>query len=187
MYPHIYPPGTATGYTEDRENFKWETVEWGKCPCGLWHSNRVIPDSFWNKKWTGKKKQREKVGVILFKDNRELWVTQSYNNCFGFPKGEKESDETPIVGAAREFYEETGTKIQIETLKKCKKINAKIRDIFYTFYIWNVPKSFELTTYPLDDVEITSCGWIDISNIGSLRLSKAIQKIFNIFERTLEK
>ena len=181
MKPHLYPPGKATGILKQDNTFSWEPVEWGKCSCGLFHSNRSIPQAFWNKPWTRRTKQREKVGIILIRDNKEIWVTQSYNNCFGFPKGEKEINENVLEGAAREFYEETGTSITLETLQECNTIRIKIRDIKYTFYIVKVPATFEITSYPIDDVEITSYGWKPINDVMSLKLSKAIQKIFGIY------
>jgi 8-oxo-dGTP pyrophosphatase MutT (NUDIX family) len=166
--------------------WKWKDVIWMKCKCGLWHSNRIIPNSFWNQKWEKRNAiKRQKVGVILVRNKKEIWVTQSYNKCYGFPKGEKEENETIEECAKREFKEETGFNIDKINLNDQIVISTKIENILYIFYIIHVPRSFELDSFPLDDVEITSCGWVGINEILTLKLSKAIKRIFELFYKNL--
>jgi len=162
-----------------RNHFHWDRVTWTKCSCGLYHSNRDIPPEFWKRKWK-KKKKREKVGIMIIKNNY-IWVTQSYNKCFGFPKGEKEHGETDEDTCIREFKEETGSIIDKKFLKDSQKIVIKVRDIKYTFFVLFVKNDFSINTTPEDDVEITSFGWKNINNIYDLHLSKAIKKTLHIF------
>ncbi len=178
---HLRPNGYAKGVKTLDGKWKWEKTSWVKCHCGLWHSNRKIPRIFWKQEWViNNTTDRKKVGIILIRDNKEVWITQSYHKCFGFPKGEKEKGETVEECARREFLEETGYEINNLNLDACVRIGTFIEDVEYIFYIWNVPKSFNLSSFPLDDVEITSCGWFPIKNLGDLKLSKAIRKIFRV-------
>lgn len=182
---HKKPRGKATGMFINGE-WVWDCVSWSKCHCGLWHSNRFIPQDFWNQKWKKpSNKNRKKVGVILIKDKKYLWVTQSYHKCYGFPKGEKELNETVEECAKREFKEETGCSIQNVELSNCIVVRTSIENIQYIFYCIHVPGNFELGTFPEDDVEITSCGWVSIENVDNLKLSKAIKRIFEMFKKNM--
>lgn len=176
------PYGKSSGKRIENGDWKWQKVSWVKCHCGMWHSNRFIPRSFWYQKWEIKNKDRKKVGIMLIRDNSEVWITQSYHNCFGLPKGEKEITETVEECAKREFLEETGCSIENVQLSKCVSIITNIENIQYIFYVIHVPKSFELYTFPVDDVEITSCGWMNLREIDTLKLSKAIKRIFELFK-----
>ena len=166
-----------------KNHFHWDKVTWRKCSCGLYHSNREIPSEFWKRKWK-KKKKREKVGIMIVK-NDYIWVTQSYNKCFGFPKGEKEQGESDKDTCIREFKEETGGTIDEKSLKDAEKICIKVRDIKYTFFVLFVDNYFNINTTPEDDVEITSFGWKKLDEIYNLHLSKAIKKTLKVFFNTL--
>lgn len=183
------PVRIAGGEQIDKENhiWKWDSVLWSECDfCGFFHSNRKIPDSFWDRNWITSSDTREKVGIMLVKNNTHLWVTESYHNCYGFPKGEKEEHETTIDCAKREFFEETGNdSIKQTNLEKCQILSTNIENITYIFFVVHVPISFELKQKPIDDVEITSFGWKHIRDVGKLKLSKAIRRIYNIYMRHL--
>ena len=180
---HQRPKGKATGH-ETNTLWEWQKARWIKCHCGFWHSNRFIPHEFWNQNWKlPNENNRKKVGIILIKDKSHIWITQSYHNCYGFPKGEKEQSETIEQCAKREFFEETGYNIDKVNLSNCFSIRTNMENIQYIFYVISVSENFEMNTFPIDDVEITSFGWVHIDNIASLKLSKAVRKIFEIFKR----
>lgn len=182
---HKKPYGKASGYKKLGE-WHWQCVSWVKCHCGLWHSNRFIPPEFWEQEWIRPTvMNRKKVGIILIKDKRYLWVTQSYHKCYGFPKGEKEPNESIEDCAKREFKEETGCSIDKVKLSDCVVIRTGIEDIQYIFYCIHVDSNFDLFTFPVDDVEITSCGWVDIDSVGNLKLSKAIRRVFELFKKNI--
>lgn len=186
MNIHKKPPGKATGVKLNSKQWQWQGVSWIKCHCGLWHSNRYIPSDFWNQNWESRiGHNRKKVGVILIRNKKQIWVTQSYHRCYGFPKGEKEIHETVEECAKREFKEETGCSIDKIKLSDCIVIRTGIEEIQYIFYIIHVPSSFELFTFPIDDVEITSCGWVDIKKIDNLKLSKGIRRVFEMFKKNI--
>lgn len=171
------PYGISSG-KKIKNKWIWDNVKWIKCNCGMWHSNRFIPNEFWNQNWKFLPvKDRKKSGIILIRDSNEVWITQSYNRCYGFPKGEKELGETLEQCAKREFYEETGVNINELDLSKFRMISIYIENVEYVYYIIHVPDTFQVTTYPKDDVEITSFGWIELSKINNLFLSKAVKKL----------
>lgn len=183
----IRPKGRAGGFKNSDTNiWNWKKPKWKRCHCGMWHSNRYIPRHFWTQNWEIKSTKRQKVGVILVRDKKELWMTQSYHGYYGFPKGEKEQEETVENCAKREFKEETGCSIDNYTLKKCMVIKTGLgENIQYIFYIIHVPREFELYTFPEDDVEITSFGWVRIEDIDKLRLSKAIRRVFDMYKKNI--
>lgn len=162
-----------------KNHFHWDSVTWKKCKCGLVHSNRSIPPEFWKRKWI-KKTKREKVGTMLIRED-SIWITQSYNKCFGFPKGEKEEGETDKETCIREFKEETGSVITQDMLSDKLKIVTRVRDIKYTFYILYVNSDYDIKTFPEDDVEITTFGWKKLDHIFEVHLSKAIRKTLKIY------
>lgn len=177
---HIRPYGKAKGFKNKDGKFIWEKPSWVKCHCGLWHSNRYIPYCFWKQNWIlSKEKNRKKAGIIIIRNNKEVWITQSYHKCWGFPKGEKEKTETIEDCAKREFLEETGMNISDVDLSSCKMISIYISDVEYIFYIYHVNDDFDIVSFPIDDVEITSCGWINIKQLDNLKLSKVVRTFFN--------
>jgi 8-oxo-dGTP pyrophosphatase MutT (NUDIX family) len=183
---HKKPRGKASGRINKEGKWIWENVKWEKCCCGLWHSNRFIPSEFWNQSWNNNNDEnRKKVGIILTRDKSEIWITQSYHNCYGFPKGEKEPFESVEECAKREFKEETGCSVDKLDLSKTIAIRTAIENIQYIFYIIHVPKTFELSTFPIDNVEITSCGWFPINRISELKLSKAMRRVFEMYKRNI--
>jgi 8-oxo-dGTP pyrophosphatase MutT (NUDIX family) len=175
---------------QHKPNFTWEPAKWIKCEkCSLWHSNREIPKGYLTSgKWKVRKGSRKKVGIILIRERpegKQIWMIQSYNNCFGFPKGEKEVDESESECAIREFREETGWNINID-LGKRKYLTHKIENILYMFYIVHMKPDFDITTVPEDDVEITTFGWCNVNNIPNLKLSKVGRVIFRKWQSTIE-
>ena len=173
------PNGFASGYKR-KNKWIWRKAHWKKCHCGLWHSNRFIPYEFWNQSWkVNNNKKRQKAGIILIRNFREVWITQSYGKCYGFPKGEKEQYETLQEWAKREFYEETGQNIDNLNLRGFVQIRTYIENVEYVYFIIHVPPEFNINTKPLDDVEITSYGWVRFDRINDLYLSKAVKKILN--------
>lgn len=176
------PDKNANGEKNENNEWVWEDVKWTKCNvCGFYHSNRNIPDEYFEKNWITKIGKRDKVGVILVKNKRQVWLIESYHKCYGFPKGEKNEKETLQECAKREFKEETGTSIDHINLKMCKTITTEIKNIKYTFYIVHVNEYFDMNNTPYDTVEITSFGWKNIENISRLNLSNAIRNAYNIY------
>ena len=100
MNKHTFPQDKKSGVLT-QSGWEWEKADWKNCRCGLFHSNRDVPDVFWDK-WRNMEPEptlpdgRPKVmshsaGVILVKGDN-VWVTQAYSNCYGFIKGSYEPD-----------------------------------------------------------------------------------------------
>jgi 8-oxo-dGTP pyrophosphatase MutT (NUDIX family) len=172
---------TASG-KKIKNIWEWDEVTWEKCNiCNLYHSNRKIPQEYWNREWGVSTQTRYKVGIILLRSDQNVLITESYNNCYGFPKGEKDFGESIHDCAKREFKEETGESIDFIDLNKCDEVVTSIENINYVFYVVRVSNFFKLDKFPVDDVEITSFGWININDLSRYKLSKAIRKIYNIY------
>lgn len=174
--PCIRPRGVSSGRNNGTK-WVWGRTQWVKCKCGLWHSNRLIPREFWDQPWDIPSGNRTKAGIILIRDFRECWVTQCYNKCYGFPKGESGIKENTENTARREFLEETGMNLGNIDLSRCKTVRVYIENVEYVYYIIHVPKEFECNTFPRDDVEITSFGWVKWSMLKSLNLSRVVKII----------
>lgn len=183
------PCKTAGGTLIDPENhiWNWEPVTWTFCPhCKLKHNNRLIPERYWEREWLTTSDKREKVGIMLIKNGKYVWLTESYHRCYGFPKGEREKNETREECAKREFQEETGCyKLKGMNLEKFSKIQTAIENITYIFYVVHVGSNFDIENVPEDDVEISSFGWMELEKIGNLKLSKAIRRIYNTYNKNL--
>ena len=168
----------ATG-EKIKGTWKWEPVKWTKGPEGLYHSNRDIPDEFWNKNWKRRHKIRDIAGIILLRKNihnrYEVFVVQCYNNKYGFPKGSLLPKETFEEAAIREFYEETGTKLECPLTHKIsfKKANTSTT---VTFFIIEKDHTFDIKTKPIADVEITAYGWIELHLFTKLPISNLASK-----------
>jgi 8-oxo-dGTP pyrophosphatase MutT (NUDIX family) len=163
---HIIPPGHKTR--------KIDKIDWVKCWCGMHHSNREIPSDYWDK-YTKLSEATAKYncGIILRKKGA-LFVVQSYNNYYGFPKGSiRNKHESFEVCALREFYEETG---HILDLSKHKYRQILLKNdttrVTYIFFIVSVDDDFDIDTKPIDNMEITSFGWIPVADLPSMRISK---------------
>jgi 8-oxo-dGTP pyrophosphatase MutT (NUDIX family) len=154
--------------------WKWDPVVWVKCKiCNLHHSNRIFPKEFLDCEW-GLSQVKTKAGIILIKNN-EIFMTETYHTHLGFPKGEKEPNETIKECAEREFYEETGTYINISHYNY-KIIKMNIYSVLYVFYVI-ICNDISLNTLPIDTKEITSFGWLSIDRIKYLKLVSNISKI----------
>lgn len=163
---HDCPPGHKTK--------KIDKIDWVKCWCGMNHSNReVLPDHWRKYSGTSENTAKYNCGIILVKEE-DLFVVQCYNNYYGFPKGSiRNKHESFEECALREFYEETG---HILDLSKYKYRQILLKNdstkVTYVFFIVSVDKSFDIDTKPIDNMEITSFGWISINNLSNIRISK---------------
>lgn len=178
----------AYGYQNNQGEWIWYPVKWSYTETVFFKgyvSNRKYPIEFLKQKFKDNKKWKKvpRAGIILIKDNSSVFLVQSYRDKFGFPKGGVNHNESPINAAMREFKEETGTSIQLTDSDQC--IQLKMYQKLYTYFIKHVPSDFKMNTFPKDDVEITSCGWVDIKYLNDtsnelwFKCSKITQKAIN--------
>jgi ADP-ribose pyrophosphatase YjhB (NUDIX family) len=151
-----------------------EKADWVKCRCGMFHSNRVIPSDYWKKYKYTPRKATHNCGVVLRRGD-DIFLVQTYNNYFGLPKGSVKNNREPFLRCAlRELYEDTSK------YNKPKEILIRLQymNVTYIFFVFDVNPSFDINTKPVDDMEITSFGWMNINEIRSSRnVSKITQMV----------
>lgn len=176
---HKLPEKTASGrYNPYSNKWDWENQKWTFCTvCNLYHGNRHIPDTFWNRKW---KKKTKTAGVILTRKvgkEKEFFFVQCYHNLFSFPKGTVEHGETFKQAASRELMEETGI---IDNLCRCKEFRHSIGDKMITFFLLEVDSNVQPFP-PQDTPEITSWGWVKENKIDSLSINQITKNILKMY------
>lgn len=167
----------------EAQKWVWEPVCWRKSNDGMWYSNRVIPEEYWKQPWKKQIKKRS-AGVVMVRRTRygsQFWMVRSYFNCWGFPKGKVEGDETFKQAAAREFYEETGTRVNLEN---SLEIGIHHKNVTLVFYVVVVGENYDIYTNPVSDHEITGFGWIPLDNIQRYKLSGITKKIFESYTKS---
>ena len=183
---HLKYRKPASGKMGEDGEWKWENVTWVDCWCGMKHSNRVIPDKFWDRVWARSTKPKRTGGILLWRLNgygeKMFFLVQSYGNLYGVPKGCIEDGETYFEGACREFHEETGTKIDF-LQKNCHEVRRVIGDSQMSVFIMRVDDSFTIDTLPKTDVEISSFGFINSKNLKNVKLNRVTKDALSIIER----
>lgn len=124
-------------------------------------------------------------GCIIMNNekNKVLLVKGASSECWGFPKGALENNETLIDCAKRETMEETGLNVLINEETKHTSINGI--DYYYIF----INKDKENINYKnvIDKDEISEIKWFDISELieTKIRLNKSV-KLFidNLYSPT---
>ncbi len=186
-------------FNKETSEWEWDPVEWKPKETPFFKgylSNRHIPGEYFNYDyWVPpgtKRKRRNVAGCIILRppkittphcaihniNDYEVLVVQCYNNKFGFPKGKCDDGESFIDAAMREFKEETGTDIQLSKHKdKLYTITFKEYNKDVVFYVKIVPSDFEITSFPIADVEITAFGWVKLSDIHHLKLADLTKKL----------
>lgn len=184
-----YASGT---FNKETREWEWDPVEW-KRQGSFYVSNRHIPGEYFNYDyWVPpgtRRKKRNVAGCIILRppkhsqnaihglNDYEVLVVQCYNNKFGFPKGKCNDGETFIDAAMREFKEETGTDIKLSKNDKLYTITFKEYNKEIVFYVKIVPSDFEITSFPIADVEITAFGWVKLSEVHKLKLADLTKKL----------
>lgn len=135
-----------------------------------------IVDQVWPKRM-----YKGRAGAIIHDSNsNSILLVQSYNNRWGFPKGHREDNETPIQTAQREVEEETGLRLPTELFE-----SAKSRRISHSIYYqieMNRNDFFEPDIDSLED-DITGIGWFHIDCLknyersGRMKLNYDTRKI----------
>lgn len=116
--------------------------------------------------------EKRKAGVFVCCGNKVL-LTQSYNNCWGIPKGQMEPfDQTTKMCAERELKEETGLIVVLND-------NDLYRIILDNCYIYKI--SVEnvniIDIQNLENLDSTGIGWVDIECASDFNLNFLTRKI----------
>lgn len=116
--------------------------------------------------------EKRKAGVFVCCGDKVL-LTQSYNSCWGIPKGHMElSDIDTKQCAERELKEETGL---IVTLKD-SDLYRIVLDNCYVYRIYTESMD-DVNLENLDNLESTGIGWIDLECAFDLNLNAITKKI----------
>jgi ADP-ribose pyrophosphatase YjhB (NUDIX family) len=170
------PYGFATGHISDNKKWVWEQASWSWCPkCSIYHSNRHVPDAFWHRTWAPHIGKRRTSGVIIVRGDSILLV-QSYGDKYGFPKGSVEEGETSMAAAERELLEETGLKIDLSSKRKI--VDESKYKLIEFFIVMDGPELI-IENLPKYTQEISSIGYVPMSEINSLSLNSNTKYIYN--------
>lgn len=116
--------------------------------------------------------EKRKAGVFVYCGNMVL-LTQSYNNCWGIPKGQMESfDSDTKVCAERELKEETGLTIQLND----SDLYRIILDNCYVYKIY-VENMNIINLDNLENLDSTGIGWVDLECAFDFNLNFLTRKI----------
>lgn len=113
----------------------------------------------------------DRAGVILIHGHGNkseiLMIHQTKSGLWGFPKGYREPEETPIRTARRELYEETGVKVEFMPFQI--QVDAHV---YFISYIDKKPK------VTIDQDEIDAHMWLKYNTAvgGSLGMSNRTRK-----------
>ena len=182
-----YCPGKPKLVSKGRlvnDRWVWDPVQWVRCRyCKMWHSNREFPAEYLAGDWGMDVQDKTKVGVMLIKNN-EIFMTETYHTSIGFPKGEKEPNETIKQCAEREFYEESGKRIRVDDYNY-KIIRMNVYRVTYVFFVIRT-NDFVIDTHPKDTKEVTSYGWFNVRKIKYLdRISNISRIVIGLYVNQL--
>jgi 8-oxo-dGTP pyrophosphatase MutT (NUDIX family) len=116
--------------------------------------------------------EKRKAGVYVYCGNKIL-LTQSYNKCWGIPKGQMEMlDENTKVCAERELKEETGLSISLRD-------HDLYRIVLDNCYIYRVQieNTDVVNVEDLTNLDSTGIGWVNIECAFDFNLNYLTKKI----------
>ena len=114
----------------------------------------------------------KKCGIILWNQSKEkvFLVFGKKSSKWGFPKGHMEIGETIEETAHREFYEETGFRIEND-LQKCPRYTIR-NNIYFVVTIHDENSLIQETTKIPDTNEIEKYQWTSINELLSYNLNE---------------
>ena len=177
----VKPEQTASGYSKDGV-WKWSPQKWTWCDsCNVWHGNRHIPKSFWNRDWPNRA-VKNTAGVILTRYNgweKEFFLVECYHNCFSFPKGTQEKNESLMEAAERELLEETGLNISLENSLEYRQSWG---DRTMSFFHYHIDDNIKINP-PVNNPEITGWGFVSERDLKNKNLNKTTRSFLSMIYR----
>lgn len=121
-----------------------------------------------------------KAGGIILSNNKLVIIKGRQSGKWGVPKGSLDDlDESVLLGALREIYEETGLKLKIENdtsieywmVYKCR------------LYLFNLDQ--EVALNPQDTNEIIEARWLDLTDTESINaiLNDSTKMLKNVLRK----
>lgn len=128
-------------------------------------------------------------GVLVKSKNKVLLCKRAPKNTlpnmWSIPCGHLEKNEPPLVGAKREFYEETNIKLDkinlIGFMNKVKKGENVKNKLIYVFFHENDEEILPDLNNAKDGREHSECGYFSVNEIPS----GVDDQLFNIIKKVL--
>lgn len=120
--------------------------------------------------------EKRKAGVFVSCGDKVL-LTQSYNNCWGIPKGQMEPfDATTKECAERELKEETGL---VVTLRDADLYKIMMDNCY--IYKIDIENSDVIDLENLSNLDSTGLGWVNLECAFDFNLNFLTRKILTRF------
>ncbi|MDP1836551.1 MAG: NUDIX hydrolase [Chlamydiales bacterium] len=130
----------------------------------------------------------EVVATYVHLDGKVLFLKLSPNKReagkWGVPAGKLDAGETPVVGAKRELFEETGLDIDVSLFKSLKALYMRKPDMDYIYHLFsvNVTQPSQIYLSP----EHCTYQWVTQSEAHSLPLMGGAKEPLDIYFKTLQ-
>lgn len=116
--------------------------------------------------------EKRKAGVYVYSGNKIL-LTQSYNKCWGIPKGQMEVlDQNTKICAERELKEETGLSIRLND----QDLYRIVLDNYYIYRV-QIENTDVVDVGDLANLDSTGIGWVNIECAFDFNLNYLTKKI----------
>lgn len=133
-------------------------------------------------------------GVLIKSKNKVLLCKRAPKNTlanmWSIPCGHLEKNEPPLIGAKREFYEETNVEIYEEIklcgfIRRTTKDNKHTKGLMYVFLLNVDEKIFPDLKSAKDGFEHTECGYFSLKNLPFQNQNDKLAKlIVNILSKS---
>ena len=109
-------------------------------------------------------KTEKACGTVVEEDGKILMIYQN-NGFWGFPKGHVEGDETEVVTAIRETYEETGLMLVVNNENRFEfSYDIKDKNIHKIVVLFTA-KILDDSKFKKQDEEIAKIEWVDKNEV----------------------
>lgn len=109
----------------------------------------------------------ERARMLVWNEQKELLLVKGYvGEGWTLPGGGIEKDETPLHGAIRELYEETGVSVDIQNVAPVTIFTRPDSPVAYTAHIFTVTiAANDLPSKPHNPFEIMELGWFSTDSL----------------------
>lgn len=110
--------------------------------------------------------------ICLFDKNGNIYMTDLRERGYDIPGGKKEGDETPIQVGIRELEEETGIKVDPDTVKYCGRKYLEATHELHPDFKYPAIACFDMFYAVIDEITDTSTLQTDNTTKGVVKLSR---------------
>ncbi|MEO8637716.1 MAG: NUDIX hydrolase [Candidatus Taylorbacteria bacterium] len=125
------------------------------------------------------------VAACFFECNGEFLILHRHNHKsegdkWGLPAGKINSGETPVDGALREIYEETGNRVRKENLVFFRKMYVRYPDFDFDYYLFSIALT-EKPQVTLSEREHKDSKWVTPKGALSMNLMRDFDSTVRLF------